>query len=152
MDEGASGPLSPTLVVADRGLSTEAVCQRVNPLLAALCGQGAGPTELLGVVRVPDPATLISGDDLPLIGLSGEEAIWYLCHLPPSVGSGDRAILRVTLSLLPRDDLHFAPALEEPAPGPDSHDWLLARLQHGLGKGLDRPVHWDRRHCRLVTE
>lgn len=152
MAETASGPLSPALVVADRGAAVAEVCQRVNPLLGSLCGQGTGPTELLGILRVAQPATLVSGDDLPLTGVSGEEAIWYLCHLAPSVGTGDRAILGVTLSLLPRDDLHFAPALEASAPEPDECDWLLARLQHGLGEGLDRPVRWDRHHCRLLPE
>lgn len=152
MAEGDSGPLSPALVVAGRGLAVDEVCHRVNPLLEALCGHGAGPTDLLGIVRVSDPAALVGGHDLPLTSLSGEEALWYLCHLAPSVGTGDRAILSVTLSLLPRDDLHFAPALESRGPGPDECDWLLARLQHGLGERLEPPVRWDRRHCRLLPE
>jgi hypothetical protein len=152
MAEADTGPLCPALVVADRRLAVNEVCQRVNPLLDALCHHGTGPTDLLGIARVSDPATLVGGDDLPLTSLSGEEARWYLCHLAPSVGTGDRAILSVTLSLLPRGDLHFAPALEDRGPAPDECDWLLARLEHGLGERLDPPVRWDRRHCRLLTE
>ncbi|MFP4131648.1 MAG: hypothetical protein ACLFVF_06005 [Thiohalospira sp.] len=153
MAETAPGnPLSPGLVVAGRSLGIDEVCQQVNPLLESLHRQGACPAGVLGVVRVPEPESLVSGGELPLNGLSGAESVWYLCRLSPAVGTGDRATLGVILGLLPRQELRFAPALEEESLEPEADDWLLARLHHGLGDGLDAPVRWDPRHCRLLAE
>ncbi|MGM0411820.1 MAG: hypothetical protein ACQERG_00725 [Pseudomonadota bacterium] len=142
------GPLAPALVIAGADLDPATICREVNELLGALCHRGAGPADLLGVVRRADPAGLLTDQSLPVVTVTGSEHRWYLCRLAPSVGSGQRAVLAVALGLSPGAIHDFAPTLE-PGTEPAEADWLLARLRHGLGGALSRPLSWDRHQCRL---